>query len=108
MAGCAARPDEGVSEAEVVRIGREIGLDPATVRRAMAEVRARPPEERGGLARTMGPAVVRASRAIPRPAAETAARLERYLHDTELMTTQRRFPERTRYVKDSSLGAGLS
>lgn len=107
-AGSPGRLEEGVSEAEVVRIGRELGLDPATIRRAMAEVRARPPEERGALARTMGPATVRASRVIPRPAGDTAARLERYLHETELMVTQRRFQERTRYTRDSSLGAGVA
>ena len=107
-AGGPGRLEEGVSEADVVRIGRELGLDAATIRRAMAEVRARPPEERGALARTMGPATARASRVIPRPAGDTAARLERYLHDTELMVTQRRFQERTRYVRDSSFGAGMA
>ena len=107
-AGSAGRLEEGVSEAEVVRIGRELGLDAATIRRAMAEVRSRPAEERGALARAMGPAIARASRVIPRPAADTAARLERYLHDTELMITQRRFQDRTRYVRDSSFGAGIS
>lgn len=102
------RPEEGVSEAEAVRIGQELGLDPASVRRAVAEVRTRPPEERGVLAAAMGPATVRASRVIPRPAAKTAERLERYLHDTEVMVTQRRFPDRTRYVRDSSLIAGVT
>jgi hypothetical protein len=104
----AGRSEEGVSEAEAVRIGRELGLDPSAVRRAVAEVRARPPEERGALAAAMGPAVARASRLIRRPAGDTAEQLERYLQDTEVMVTQRRFPDRTRYVRDSGFAAGMT
>ncbi len=107
-AGTPGRADDGVSETDVVRIGRELGLDAATVRRAIAEVRTRPPEEHGVLARTMGPGTVSSSREIARSAHDTAARVERYLHDTELMIKQRRFPGRARYVRDSSLGAGMT
>lgn len=103
-----AGPDEGVSEADVVRIGQELGLEPTAVRRAVAEVRGRAPEEQGALTRLVGPATVRASRVMPRPAAEASARLDRYLRKAELMVPQRRFPDRTRYVRDTSLAAGLS
>lgn len=108
QAGDAGRGDEGVSEAEVVRIGRELGLEPATVRRAMAEVRLGPAEEHGALVHVIGSRTVRASRTLRRPAATTASLLERYLRETELMVPQRRFPDRTRYVRDSSLAAGLT
>ncbi|HSJ24758.1 MAG TPA: hypothetical protein VK929_08835 [Longimicrobiales bacterium] len=103
-----AGPDEGVSEADVVRIGQELGLEPAAVRRAVAEVRGRAPEERGALTRLVGPATVRASRVMPRPAAATSTVLDRYLRKAELMVPQRRFPDRTRYGRDTSLAAGLS
>ena len=108
QAGSSARAEEGISEGEVVRIGQELGLDPATVRRAVAEVRGLPAEERGALATVMGPGTVRASRVLRRPAAGTAARLERYLRETEIMVPQRRFADRTRYLRDSSIAAGFT
>lgn len=108
QAGSSDRTEEGVSEADVVRIGQELGLEPATVRRAIAEVRSFPAEEQGALVRIAGPASVRAARVVRRPVASTAIQIERYLRDTELMVPQRRFPDRTRYVRDSSLAAGLA
>lgn len=107
QAGPASR-EEGVSETEVVRIGQELGLEPGAVRRAIAEVRSQPPEEHGLLGRTMGPGVVRAARVLRRPAAATGMLVEQYLRESELMVVQRRFPDRTRYMKDSSLAAGLA
>lgn len=108
QAGSSARADEGISEAEAVRIGEELGLEPSAVRRAIAEVRSRPGEERGALARIIGPGTVRASRVLRRPAASTALMLDRYLRENELMLPQRRFPDRTRYVRDSSFAAGVT
>jgi hypothetical protein len=105
--GSSARIEEGVSESEVVRIGQELGLDPTTVRRAIAEVRIRPAEERGSLTALVGPRAVRASRLVRRPAAGTGSEVVRYLRETEFMVMQRRFPNRVRYVRDSSLAAGL-
>lgn len=108
QAGDPAVSDEGVAETDVVRIGQELGLEPAVVRRAMAEVRSRPPEEHGPMTRLVGTGTVRASRVLPRPAAAVVAALDRHLRAAELMVPQRRFRDRTRYVRDSSLAAGLS
>ncbi|NJD10613.1 MAG: hypothetical protein FIB01_09330, partial [Gemmatimonadetes bacterium] len=107
QAGPASR-DEGVPDTEVIRIGQELGLEPGAVRRAIAEVRSRPREERGLLGRSMGPGTVRAARVLRRPAAPTGLLIEQYLRESELMVVQRRFPDRTRYLKDSSLAAGLT
>lgn len=107
QAGSAGRTEDGVSESDVVRIGQELGLDPATVRRAMAEVRTRPTEQ-GTLVRIVGGGDVRVARVLKRPAASTGLLIERYLRDSELMVPQRRFPDRTRYVRDASLSAGLT
>lgn len=106
--GTPGRVGEGVAEADVVRIGQELGLEPGVVRRAMAEVRTQPPEEGGALATVVGPRTSRAARVVARPAAVVAAELERYLRESELMVPQRRFPDRTRYVRDDSLAAGLA
>lgn len=107
QAGPASR-DEGVSDTEVIRIGQELGLEAGAVRRAIAEVRSRPPEDRGLLGRSMGPGIVRAARVLRRPAAPTGLLIEQYLRESELMVVQRRFPDRTRYVKDSSFAAGMA
>jgi len=98
---------DGLSDAEVVRIGQELGLEQHLVRRAIAEVRSRPPEEHGVVAGMMGPGVVRASRTIRRPAVELGIFLERYLIETEFMVVERRFPDRTRYVRAQGFGAAV-
>ena len=103
----AGTPDEGISEAEVIRIGQELGLDPVTVRRAITDVRGRPPEESGVLAKAIGPGSIRAARTVRRPAAAVGLLLEEYLLKCEYMVVQRRFPDRTRYVRGTGVGAAL-
>ncbi|HEX2093504.1 MAG TPA: hypothetical protein VHG28_13950 [Longimicrobiaceae bacterium] len=99
--------DDGIPEAEVLRIGKELGLEPATVRRAIADVRGKPPEERGVMAGVMGPREVRAARTIRRPAAQLGLFLEQYLLKCEHMLVLRRFPDRTRYVRGTGVAAAL-
>lgn len=99
--------DDGISEGEVLRIGQELGLEPAAVRRAITDVRGRAPEERGALARALGPGVARAVRTVRRPAAQTGMLVEEYLCRCEYMAVQRRFPDRTRYLRDTGLAAGF-
>ncbi|MBW3571604.1 MAG: hypothetical protein KY467_10900 [Gemmatimonadetes bacterium] len=103
----AGTPDEGISEGEVVRIGQELGLDPIAVRRAITDVRGRPPEEHGLLARAMGPGGIRAARTVRRPAAAVGLLVEEYLLRCEYMLVQRRFPDRTRYVRGTGLAAAM-
>lgn len=100
-------PEEGIAEGEVLRIGQELGLEPAAVRRAITEVRGRPAAESGVLARTMGPGSARAARTVRRPAAEVSRLLEEYLCRCEYMLVQRRFPDRTRFVRDTGFAAGM-
>jgi hypothetical protein len=98
---------DGLSDAEVVRIGQELGLEQHLVRRAIAEVRSTPPEEHGLLSGLMGPGTLRAARTIRRPAVELGMFLERYLIETEFMVVERRFPDRTRYVRAQGIGAAV-
>jgi hypothetical protein len=102
------RLEEGVPESEVVRIGQELGLEPATIRRAMAEMRGSQAVEDGLLVSLAGPRNVLASRIVNRPAADVADDLEIYLCESEFMLPQRRFADRTRFVRDSSFAAGLA
>ena len=99
--------DEGISEAEVVRIGHELGLEPTHVRRAINDVRSQPEEEQGLVAGMMGPGRIRAGRTILGSADEIRRLVEDYLVRCEYMMVQRRFPDRTRYLRDSSIAAGF-
>jgi hypothetical protein len=107
LQAAAGGSDEGVAEAEVMRIGQELGLEPAHVRRALTDIRSSPPEEGGLLARVICPRTVRAGRTIRRPPAELGRLLEEYMVRVECMQVHRRFPDRTRYVRDSSFAAGV-
>ena len=104
----AGTPEEGIPEGEVIRIGQELGLDPVTVRRAITDVRGRPASESGLLARTMGPGTLRAARTIRKNAAAVGLLLEEYLCKCEYMVVQRRFPDRTRYVRGTGVGAAFA
>jgi hypothetical protein len=107
QAASSAAPDEGIPEGEVLRIGQELGLDPVAVRRALTEVRTHPPEEGGALTRAMGPGAARAARTVRRPAAAVGLLVEEYLRGCEYMVVQRRFADRTRYVRDAGLAASF-
>lgn len=98
---------DGLTDGEVVRIGQDLGIEPHLVRRAIAEVRGRPPEEHGLVAGLMGPGTARAARTIRRPAVELGIFLEKYLLEVEFMVVERRFPDRTRYVRARGMGAAL-
>ena len=103
------RMEESLSEADVVRIGQELGLDIATVRRAMAEVHGRPEQkESGALVAVAGNRIVRVSRVLQRDAASVESALDRYLREMEFMVPDRRSGNRTRYERNPSIGAMMS
>lgn len=95
-----------VSEAELVRIGQELGLDPANMRRALVEVR-NEPDEGPALLRAMGVRFPRGQRVVERPADTTAEEIESYLAEVEQMVPERRLPDRTVYLQDRSIGGLL-
>lgn len=73
---------------EVVRIGREVGLEPRFVERAIAEVRAAslrpdPPAEDSWTQRLLGPGFVRASRFLQASADRVTTIVERELQEGE-------------------------
>jgi hypothetical protein len=93
---------ERIPESEVLRIGREVGLDPAHVRRALGELRAEalhPALERegGGARRLLGPARVGASRIIPGRSGPLSEALERYLEVGESLRPVRKRGGRSRW-----------
>lgn len=97
-AGGAAEADGGgeepLTESEVLRIGREVGLEPRHVRRALAEVRAEallpePPEDEGVARRVLGDAFVRVSRAVPGEPDEVQAQVEEHFRERESLQSVR-------------------
>jgi hypothetical protein len=94
-----AASDAGVSEEELVRIGNELGISPAHMRRAMAEVTASGPPPTKSSERLFGPARTSASRTVPGNAEEVQRHIEKYLLDSQYLAVLRRLPDRTVYEK---------
>lgn len=89
-----------LDEAEVVRIGEEVGLEPRYVRQALAEVHAESlvpslPADSPFAARLWGPGLVRASRVVPGDRTEVEAKLHAHLRDGELLKQVRARPGRS-------------
>ena len=81
-------PGEVLSEAEVVRIGEDVGLDTRHVRRALEEVRADAlapdlPRDSSPLQRVIGPGRIQLRRVIPGEPGKVEADLASHLRDRE-------------------------
>lgn len=88
-----------LTESEAVRIGREIGIAPQHLRRALAEAIGGEETAPGLAVRIFGPGWVQASRTVPGSAAEVQRHLELYLVNREWLAPIRRFPDRTVYAR---------
>lgn len=96
-----------LSEEEVLRIGREVGLEPRHVRRALAESHARDllpgaPSDESPLGRLWGDAVVRASRVVHGDPGEVQRRVEQHMESRQSLRAVRR--RRGRSVWEPSEG----
>ncbi len=80
--------DERLSEDEVLRIGKELGLPAAIVRQAIYEAPA--PAAESIVDRWFGAAAVSVSRAVQLPEGDVASRLEEYLATREYLVLRRR------------------
>ncbi len=100
---------DGMTEAQLLEIGKEVGLSPATIQQALAEERTRVVlvEETGAEARVMGPAMVSASRAIPHTPDEVLGALEEWMKHDYRMLSKRRFGNRRTWEHRSGVFAEL-
>lgn len=91
-----ASAPEVMSEAEILEVGREVGLSPDNLRQAMAEERTRVivPEESGWVARTFGAGAAEASRVVPGRPAEVLAAVDGWMQKEECLVLKRRFGDR--------------
>lgn len=97
-----AEPGETLSEERLIDIAREVGLDPAHVRQALAEERAQAlagtnlaDAAPGPLLGALGPAAIGAQRTVPGTPLAILDRLEAYLPQGELLARIRRTGDRS-------------
>ena len=94
-------PGGEFSDAEVVRIGREVGLDERHVRRALAEHRGRgggvAHSQGGGLRELVTPGNVRASRTIERTRARIRREMDDFMVGGQLLQRVRRKDDLLQY-----------
>ena len=98
---------DGLTEAEALRIGRELGLSAEHLHKALAEVGSPGPPESGLLMQTFGPRTVHASRVMPGRAEDIARRLEQYLLEREYLAVLRRFSDRVVFTRASGMAAAM-
>lgn len=97
QATAANRDQSGMlTESELIEIGREAGISPATLTQALAEERSRIaiPEESGFVASITGPAIASASRAVRGQQEEILTSIDSWMQREECLRVQRRFPDR--------------
>lgn len=88
---------ERMSEAQLVELGREVGLSPEHLRQALAEERTRVPlaEPRdGAMEALVGPALVSASRPVRIASVAALQQLDRWMQGEECLAVMRRFDDR--------------
>jgi len=91
-----SEPAEEMSEAQLIEVGREVGISPEHVRLALAEERTRVqvPEEQGVIGGLFGGQSITASRLVRGTAADLLARLDEWMQREEALRPKRRFTDR--------------
>jgi hypothetical protein len=86
----------GLSEAEIIELGKEAGMSPEHLRQAIAEERTRSaaPDDTGFAASFIGRATVRASRVVPGTPQELLGAIDAWMQQQECLKVKRRVSER--------------
>lgn len=88
---------DALTEAQVVDLGREVGLSPSAIRQALAEERSRmmpvPVAETGVMFRVLGGSRVAAQRVVRGTAARALETLDRWMQRDELLRVVRQRPD---------------
>jgi hypothetical protein len=87
----------GLTEAQLLEVGREVGISPTFLRQALAEERTRVavPEERGLAAHVAGAGTASSSRTVRLAPADALAALNLIMLRDECLTVKRRYADRT-------------
>jgi hypothetical protein len=98
LQGANALPESSdlISESQLLDIGNEVGLNPATINQALAEERTRVnvPEERGLVAQVAGAGFATATRTVPGTPRDILATIDTWMLRDECLQVQRRFADR--------------
>jgi hypothetical protein len=89
-------PESGVSDEQIVELGRELGIPVPYLRQALAEEHTRTtvPEDQTGIARYLGPTHLSAARTVRGTPEQALAALDRWMDREECLRIKRRFGER--------------
>jgi hypothetical protein len=94
-----------ITENQLLEIGKEVGLAPATINQALAEERTRVhlPEERGLLSQIAGGAFATATRTVNGSQRATLVELDQWMTRQECLVVQRRFADRVTWEPQRGL-----
>jgi len=90
-------PEEVLTEAQILELGKEVGLSSEHLRQALAEERTRvalPPDEGGLSAKLLGGARVGASRTVPGRPRDVLEAIDAWMQRQECLQVKRQFPDR--------------
>lgn len=108
----ASEPDgaEGLTEQQLLDLGREVGLDVATLRRAMAEEQSRAVAtvDRSVTTRVFGAARVTAERTVPGGVEDVLAAIDQWMRRQEYLQLKRRYPSRLVWEPQRDVAATLA
>lgn len=109
LAGAIGDTSESISEADIIEIGKEVGLSPGVLRQALAEERTRIQlmEEGGLVAKIAGPRATYGSRTVSGNPSEILAALDSWMINKECLQVQRRFGERVVWEPARGLWSGI-
>ncbi|MGI9139612.1 MAG: hypothetical protein ACR2GJ_00685 [Gemmatimonadaceae bacterium] len=109
LAGAVGDTSESISEAQIIEIGKEVGLAPGVLRQALAEERTRVQliEEDGLVAKVAGPSYASAARTVAGEPAAVLAMVDAWMVDKECLQVQRRFGERIVWEPQRGLWSGM-
>jgi hypothetical protein len=105
QAGSSGEGQDQLSEAQLVDLAKEVGLDTVHLRQALAEERTRVavPDERGTLAWLYGGAAVSAQRTVPGTPAQVLKALDDWMQRQESLRVKRYFGERIVWEADHGI-----
>lgn len=85
---------ESMTEAELLKLGADVGIDGRHLRQALYEQGSDAVPEKGAVARWFGPRMVRAGRVVPGNKATIEMALQHWMTEGEALAIKRRMPDR--------------
>ena len=109
QAGPSGDTQDRLTEAQLLDLAKEVGLDPVHLRQALAEERTRvaPPEEKGLLATLYGSATVSAQRTVTGTPTQVLQALDDWMQRQECLKVKRHFNERIVWEADQGLSGSV-